>query len=87
MLLNEDFTRSVLYSLNRISKYLEDVLSENRSIKNDDITRVFGKMHSDIKYINLEELNGEELQACLRHLKSNMQNFHRQLTACFFSYT
>ncbi|MFT4153168.1 alpha-E domain-containing protein [Parafilimonas sp.] len=87
VLLNEDFTRSALYSLNRISRYLEDVLSENRSVKSDDLTRYFGRMFCAIKYINLEELNGEELQACLQHLRSNMQNFNRQLTACFFSYT
>ncbi len=87
VLLNEDFTRSIIYSLTRISRYLEDVLSENRSVKSDDLTRAFGRMYSAIKYINLEELNGEELQTCLEQLKANMQNFNRQLTACFFSYS
>jgi uncharacterized alpha-E superfamily protein len=42
-LLNEDFTRSILYCLNRIDKYLEDVVNENRSHKNDDLVRFFRK--------------------------------------------
>ena len=86
VILNEDFTRSVLYSLNRIAKYLEDVISENRSVKNEELTRIFGRLHSDIKYIDIDSLNGEELSECLQNLKSQMQNFNRQLTASFFSY-
>lgn len=87
VLLNEDFPRSALYSLNRIDRYLQDVISENRSVKNEDITRIFGRMYSEIKYIDLRELNGDTLRECMQHLKTNMQNFSKQLTACYFSYT
>jgi len=62
VLLNEDFTRSVLYSLNRIDKYLDDVVNENRSEKNDDLIRFFGRLHSYIKYIDFEKLDGDELE-------------------------
>ncbi len=86
VIMNEDFTRSVLYSLNRIAKYLEDVISENRSVKNEELTRIFGRLHSDIKYIDIDSLNGQELSECLHNLKAQLQSFNRQLTACFFSY-
>lgn len=86
VILNEDFTRSVLYSLNRLEKYLEDVLSENRSVKNEEITRIFGRLHSDIKYIDIDSLNGQGLSECLHNLKTHLQSFNRQLITCFFSY-
>jgi uncharacterized alpha-E superfamily protein len=41
ILLNEDFTRSVIYSLNRIEKYLYDVISENPSCDSSEIKRGF----------------------------------------------
>jgi len=87
VILNEDFTRSVLYSLNRIEKYLADVISENRSIKSHELLRIFGKLHSDIKYIDFETLNKQELEQCLQNLRINMRNFSKHLSGSFFSYT
>lgn len=87
VILNEDFTRSILYSLNRIDRYLHDVISENHSIKADELTRIFGKLHSEIKYIDFENLNKEELEQCMQSVRSNMLLFSRQLTGNFFSYT
>ncbi len=87
VILNEDFTRSILYSLNRIDRYLHDVISENHSIKADELIRIFGKLHSEIKYIDFENLNKEELEQCMQSVRSNMLTFSRQLTGNFFSYT
>lgn len=87
VILNEDFTRSVLYSLNHLEKYLDDVVSENRSPKNYDLKRFFGKLHSEIKYIDFEKLNGEELERCLQNLRVNMLEFSKYLTRNFFSYS
>jgi uncharacterized alpha-E superfamily protein len=87
VLLNEDFTRSVLYSLNRIDKYLDDVVNENRSEKNDDLIRFFGRLHSYIKYIDFEKLDGDELERCLHTVRINVLEFSRYLTRNFFSYS
>jgi len=87
VLLNEDFTRSVLYSLNRIDKYLDDVVNENRSEKNDDLVRFFGRLHSYIKYIDFEKLDGDDLEHCLQMIRINILEFSRCLTRNFFSYS
>ncbi|HEX5154575.1 MAG TPA: alpha-E domain-containing protein [Parafilimonas sp.] len=87
VLLNEDFTRSVLYSLNRIDKYLDDVVNENRSQKNDDLVRFFGRLHSYIKYIDFDKLDGDELERCLQTVRTNVSEFSRCLTRNFFSYS
>jgi uncharacterized alpha-E superfamily protein len=86
VILNEDFPRSVLYSLNRIEKYLEDVISENRSDNSADLRRYFGKLHNEIKYVDFENLNKQELEHCLRNIRVNMTEFNRYLTRNYFSY-
>jgi len=88
VLLNEDFTRSILYSLNRIDKYLDDVINENRSDTNDDLVRFFGRLHSYIKYIDFEKLGeGEHLERSLQQVRVNILEFSRYLTRNFFSYS
>ncbi len=86
VILNEDFPRSVLYSLNHIYRYLDDVTGENKSIKNDDLKRYFGRFYSEIKYLDFEKLQGETLEQCLQNLKLNITGFSKYLTRNFFSY-
>ncbi len=86
VILNEDFPRSVLYSLNHIYRYLDDVAGENRSEKNDDLKRFFGRCYSEIKYMDFEKLKGEILEQCLQNLRHNMIGFSKYLTQNFFSY-
>lgn len=87
VLLNEDFTRSVIYSLNRIEKYLYDVISENPSGDHRELKRTFGRLHSDVKYMDFARLNKEELKDCLQHVRTGMIEFNRCLTRNFFSYS
>ena len=49
VLFNQDFTRSVLYSLSRIEKYLHDVLKENNLPENDALLRRFGRLYSSTR--------------------------------------
>ena len=86
VILNEDFTRSVLYSLNRVQKYLDDVTGENKSEGNDDLKRFYGRFYNEIKYIDFTTLHGEKLQHCLQNTKANMIEFSKYLTRNFFSY-
>ena len=86
VILNEDFTRSILYSLNHIFKYLDDVTGENRSDRNEELKRFFGRFYSEVKYIDFEKLDGENLKLCLQNVRSNMIEFSRYLTRNFFSY-
>jgi uncharacterized alpha-E superfamily protein len=87
VILNEDFPRSVLYSLNRIEKYLEDVISENRSDHSADLRRYFGKLHNEVKYVDFENLERQELERCLQTIRVSMKEFNRYLTRNYFSYS
>lgn len=86
VILNEDFTRSVLYSLNRIYRYLDDVTGENRSVQNEDLKRFYGSFYSQIKYVDFEKLHGANLERCLQNVRTDMIEFSKYLTRNFFSY-
>jgi len=86
VILNEDFPRSILYSLNHINRYLDDVTGENKSDKNDDLKRFYGRFYNEIKYVDFEKLHGESLEHCMQSIRRNMIEFSKYLTQNFFSY-
>jgi len=87
VLINQDFTRSVFYSLIRIDRYLEDVISETRLAGTGTLQRFFGKLFSEIKYLDFDSLDGMNLQQCLAHVRHNMLDFSKYLAQNFFSYS
>jgi uncharacterized alpha-E superfamily protein len=86
VILNEDFPRSVLYSLNHINRYLDDVTGENKSEQTEEIKRFYGRFYNEIKYIDFDKLRGEALKHCLQNIRINMIEFSKYLTGNFFSY-
>lgn len=83
---NETFTRSVLYSLNRISKYLVDVLKENNTEHHDAIIKRFGRLLSKVEYMDFDTLNKDNLQEFFEELKVSLGDFSNMIGQCFFSY-
>ncbi len=84
---NKDFTRSVLYSLSRVSKYLVDVLQENDTEHKDAIIKRFGRLLSKVEYTDFESLNKDNLQEFLEEIKNELAAFSNMLGQCFFSYS
>jgi len=87
VLINPDFTRSVVYSLHRTERYLDDVAKENKSAENDALKRFFGRLYSSVKYVDLDSLNGINLQHFLSDIRHNLTEFSRRLAQKFFSYS
>ncbi len=87
VLFNEDFTRSVVYSLRRIDKYLKDVVIEFNSPERAALLRCFGRLHSKVQYMDLDRLNTVTLQEFLAETKDGLLNFSKQLSQSFFSYS
>lgn len=87
VLINENFTRSVLYSLHRIHKYLEDIVSENKSAENELLLRYFGRLYSQVKYVDFDTLNGITLQHWLADIRQHLLGFSKSLAQNFFSYS
>ena len=87
VLVNEDFTRSLLYSLSRIDKYLAEVIAENNSEENRLLARSFGRLYSRVRYIEFDSLNNEVLKDFLNTVQDELQDFNTRLGQNFFSYS
>ncbi len=84
---NKDFTRSVLYSLSRTSKYLVDVLQENNTEHKDAIIKRFGRLLSKVEYMDFDTLNKDNLQDFFEDLKTSLGDFSDLIGLSFFSYS
>lgn len=87
VLFNEDFPHAVLYSLRRIERHLKEVVKEGHSEENAALTRCLGRLHSKVRYMDLESLNNHTLQAFLQEIRSELLQFTKRLVQHFFSYS
>ena len=87
VLVNENFTRSLLYSLSRIDKYLTEVIAENNSEENRLLARSFGRLYSRVRYIEFDSLNNEVLRDFLNTVQDELLEFNTRLGQNFFSYS
>lgn len=87
VLFNSYFPHSVVYSLTRIDKYLQDVLNENQSIEKYALKRCFGRLYSKVRYTDLNSLDSDTLQAFFKEIKTDLLQFSSMLGQCFFSYS
>jgi uncharacterized alpha-E superfamily protein len=86
VLFNEDFPHSVVYSLGRIDRHLQDVTKRNFSEENAALMRCFGRLYSKVKHTDLDILNNHTLQQYLEELRTDLQYFTKLLSQKFFSY-
>ena len=87
VLINDDFTRSVLYTLDRIEKYLKDVMKGNKLEGNDALSKLYGRLHSRVKYVDFDTLNGTTLQHFLQAVSDDILEFSSRLAQLYFSYS
>ncbi|MFY8091155.1 MAG: alpha-E domain-containing protein [Chitinophagaceae bacterium] len=84
---NKHFTRSLLYTLNRIEKYLDDIILFNDSLEMVAIKKQFGRLISSVEFADEENLNSKSLQSFLENTRFALNEFNQKLTQQFFSYT
>ncbi len=84
---NENFTRSILYSLSRIEKYLKDVLENNNADYKPIITKQFGRLLSSVAYKDIKTLNKLTLHQFFKDTKKELNEFSKLLGQSFFSYS
>lgn len=87
VLINANFTRSIIYSLTRIDRYLDDVVKENQSEENQALIRCFGRLYSYIKFIDFDTLDALTLQHFLVRVKKELLEVSMRLGQSFFSYS
>jgi uncharacterized alpha-E superfamily protein len=86
VIFNPVFTRSLIYSLGRIEKYLNYVISENNFNEKTSLLRNFGQLYSLVKYTDYETLDKETMKSFFFDLKEQIILFINRLGKNFFSY-
>ncbi len=87
VLFNENFTRSVLYTLRRVDKYFKEVTKNNNSEEKEALTKCLGRLVSKLQYTDFESINQLTLQEFLSETRKELVEFSRMLAQCFFSYS
>ena len=87
ILLNENFTRSVIYSLTRIEHYLNKIFSNNINEERALLLRNFGRLFSKVRYMELDSLNKDTVPAFFEDLKTDLVDFNQKVVQHFFSYS
>ncbi len=84
---NQDFPRSVLYSLKRIEKYLDDIMEENPNKEVYALQKQFGRLKSLVEYTDVSYITSENLSGLLHSVRTQTWEFSASLSKIFFSYT
>ena len=87
VILNENFTRSVIYSLKHIDYCLNYITSTNKDEETNNLLRCFGRLYSKVKYMELKEFDDSSLKPFLKELKKELLEFSTKLAQHFFSYS
>lgn len=86
VLFNENFTRSVIYTLKRINKYFNDVIKNNYSEEMISLTKHLGRLLSKIQYTEYHNFNALLLQEFINEIRRELIEFSSLLGKHFFSY-
>jgi uncharacterized alpha-E superfamily protein len=86
VLINENFTRSVVYSLQRIEHYLNKVIGNNVNEERAALLRIFGRLFSKVRYLELDSLSKDTVPAFIEDINTELLEFNQKVVQHFFSY-
>lgn len=86
IILNKDFPRSLIYSFNRIKKYLDDIAEDTKMEGSADLQRSFGRICSKVEFADMNTIQEAGLSNFLYSLRNDLVGFSNQLTRIYFSY-
>jgi len=87
VLINENFTRSVTYSLQRIEHYLNKIIGNEINEERAALLRIFGRLFSRVRFMELDSLNKETVPVFFEEIKTDLVEFNRKVVQHFFSYS
>ena len=87
LILNKNFTRSVMYSLSHIDYYLNEITAQNTDDSTSALLRSFGRLYSKVKFLELQFMDNRAFLSFLSGLKYSLLGFGKSLGQHFFSYS
>lgn len=87
VVLNNEFPRSVLYSVNHIQVYFDRLKSENNINNFRELSFMIGRLQSSIKYSSVKSIKQDGLHEYLTHIRSELFNIGNVLNQHYFAYS
>ena len=87
IIMNRNFPRSVFYSLERIKRYLDDIIEGSKIEGGDALQKMFGRLHSSIRFADLNIVHHGGLQNFLKTTRQELVEFSKQFSRIYFSYS
>lgn len=87
VVLNDQFPRSVLYSINRLHRYFERLKHEGNTAEFNELDFMIGKIKSNIRFSTPETIMEQGLHQFLNETKESLFAIGKTLSQNYFSYT
>ena len=85
--LNRDFPRSILYSVNQLHRYFERLKDERNKEAYDKVDFMIGRIQSKVKYSTVESIMHQGLHAYLNGVKEDLYEVGNAFNQHYFAYT
>jgi uncharacterized alpha-E superfamily protein len=86
VLFDKHFPRSLHYAMERIQKYLSEVLSSSPVEGTRDLNRLFGRLNSSVKFSDVSLVEEMGIQRFLQQIRVDLNEFSRMFGQVYFSY-
>ncbi|HLI93607.1 MAG TPA: alpha-E domain-containing protein, partial [Puia sp.] len=87
IVLNEDFPRSVIYSVNRLYQYFERLKSDGNKEAWERLEFMIGRIRSKVKYSTVDSILREGLHVYLSGVKEALYEVGNALNQHYFAYS
>ena len=86
IVLNDQFPRSVIYSINRLQRYFDRLKLERNKSEYDQIDFMIGKLRSKVKFSTCDSIISEGLHPFLNDTKTDLYEIGKKLNQNYFAY-
>jgi uncharacterized alpha-E superfamily protein len=86
VVLNTEFPRSIIYSMNQLAKYFERLKGDGH-MNNNDLSFLIGRLQSKVKYSAIRGLKQGDLHLYLAEIKSELYSIGNAFNQTYFSLT
>lgn len=87
VLFDKNFPRSLQYAFERAYRYLADITDLNPVEGSVELVRVFGRLHSYVKFSDLSIIDETGLEKFLLFIRKELNEFNRLFGQIYFSYS
>jgi len=86
VIFNKNFPRSLIYSLHRIKRYLNEITAHTKIEGGATLEKQLGRICSKVDFADMDTIKEEGLPQFLDSLRNELSDFSKQLTRIYFSY-